>query len=275
MKKKPEYREMSLFNDSFFEPQPTLGSATSQEEDIPVPTVDDKKKDVAKRTVDDALRIRAKKQRLKVTFADGTVMCDISGTVTMMRAIEKLGIERVVSLGLEVCHVPLVSREIVPRYAPWTKEICEGWYLMAQSDTAQKYMQMKSIVAQLASDVKVEMGDFETMASDESNGKRKEYRKKSKLCVTFPDGSSICSIDHQKIFLDVVMRIGLDKVKQTNIQVAGKEIVTSYKKYNGQIQLPSQEWLTMPPHDKNKYKILRVLSSMTHTPFEVKIIEAV
>ena len=94
--------------------------------------------------LDEKLRVRGKRQRLKVSFADGTIVCDVSATITMMQVIDKIGVERVAALGMEVCHVPLVSRDVAPRYAEWTKEIKPGcgWYLMAQSDTKQKYIQV-------------------------------------------------------------------------------------------------------------------------------------
>ncbi len=63
-----------------------------------------------------------------------------------------------------------------------------------------------------------------------------------------------------------------DKVKKPHLQIAGKPIVTAEKKYSNQVRLLSGDWLTVPAQVKDKYKFLRVLSSMTHTPFEVKII---
>ena len=45
------------------------------------------------------------------------------------------------------------------------------------------------------------------------------------------------------------------------------------KKYGNQVQIAESRWLTAPASVKDKYKILRILSSMTRTPFEVKILE--
>ncbi len=271
-KKQSQYQEMSLFDDSSFWEEPTLEDAAKEEQDEDGKETPHARRKGKREVVDEKVRVRGKKQRLRVTFADGVVICDVNATTTMMQAIEKLGIERVASLGMEVCHVPLVSREIVPRYAPWTKEFGDGWYLMAQSDTKQKYMQMKTIVAQLDEDAKVEIGDFEQFASDKNEGKRNGHKGKSKLSVTFADGYVVCSIDHQQVLAETVRIIGLDKVKKTRLQIAGKPIVTSEKKYSNQVRLLSGDWLTVPAQVKDKYKFLRVLSSMTHTPFEVKII---
>ncbi len=217
------------------------------------------------------IRLRAKRRRLRVTFADGTELCHASATATMIAAIDKIGVDRVASLGMESCHVPLVSTSVVPRYAQWTKPIKEGWYLMAQSDTDQKYMQLKSIVAQLALDVRIELGDFETMEADKTE--QTGHRKKSKLCVSFPDGYTVSSRDNQKVVVAAIEHIGFDKVKKTGLQFAGKRIVTPVKSYNCQTQMPTGEWLTVPPQAKDKYKMLRVISSMTRTPLDVRIEE--
>ncbi len=272
-KKQSQYQEMSLFDDSSFGEQPALEDAAKEEQDKSSKEIPSVHRQRRREPMDEKVRVRSKKQRLRVTFTDGVVICDVNATTTMMQVIEKLGFERVASLGLEVCHVPLVSREIVPRYAPWTKEMADGWYLMAQSDTKQKYMQVKAILAQLDEEAKAEIGDFEQFASDKNEGKRNGCKRKAKLCVTFSDGYVACSNDHQQVFAETVRIIGLDKVKKTHLQIAGKPIVTSEKKYSNQVRLLSGEWLTVPSQAKDKYKILRVLSSMTHTPYEVKIIE--
>ena len=313
-KKQPQYQEMSLFDDSFFgdgslKNNDSASAEQKTETEIPVKKkskkqlyfeemmenarrqmeeaertgnvvtisipIADEEKAKAKKVIDEKVRVRGKKQRLKVTFADGTEICDVSATITMMQAIDKIGVERVAALGMEVCHVPLVSKKITPRYAEWTKEIKPGcgWYLMAQSDTRQKYMQLKSIFAQLEIGAKLEMGDFEAFASDKNEGKRKVHKKKSKLCVTFADGFVICSTDHQHVYLDTIRYVGIDKVKKTNLQITGRPIIAKERKSTSQIQLSTGEWLAVPTQVKDKYKILKVISPMTHTPFEVKIIE--
>lgn len=237
--------------------------------DADIVPAEPKKVDADNSATGGEIRLRAKRRRLRVTFADGTVLCHASATATMIEAIDKIGVERVASLGMESCHVPLVSTSVAPRYAQWTKPIKEGWYLMAQSDTDQKYMQLKSIVAQLALDVRIELGDFETMEADKTG--QTGHRKKSKLCVSFPDGFAVSSCDNQKVVVATIEHIGFDKVKKTGLQFAGKHIVTPVKSYNCQTQMPTGEWLTVPPQAKDKYKMLRVISSITHTPFDVRI----
>lgn len=229
-------------------------------------------KDTISENTDDT-RQRAKKRRIKVTFADGTELCDANATTTMIQAIEKIGVERVASLGLEVCHIPLVGQEVNQRYSYWTKPISNGWHLMAQSDTKQKYMQLKSILTQLSIEATVELGEFDAISATSHARKGDTRKKKAQLSVTLPDGMVLQGVNPLHTYVMVIYHIGLERIKKTNIKIGGSPITTPHKKYNGQVKLDSGEWLTVPVTVKDKYKILRVISSLTHEPFEVRIID--
>lgn len=218
-------------------------------------------------------RQRAKRQRIKVTFADGTVLCDANATTTMIQTIEKIGVERVATLGMKACHIPLVAQEVNKKYASWTKSMSNGWYLMAQSDTKQKYMQLKSIMAQLSIEATVELGDFDTLSATSNTRKGDTRKKKTQLSVTFPDGTILQGKNPLQTYVMTINFIGLERIKKTNIMIGGTPFTTHLKKYNGQVELDSGEWLTVPVTVKDKYKVLRVISSLTHEPFKVKIIE--
>lgn len=266
--------QLSLFDDSFFN---DLAEQDVEEKATPKPqTIALETKPVpqeAKRPqADDAFRMRKKRQRLKVTLANGETICDASATTTMALAIGRIGVERVAALGMKSCHIPLVAQEVNSQYADWTKEIQSGWYLMAQSNTDQKYMQLKSIVAQLGLDIKVELGNCDSMPSKSNDGKSTSRKKKAKLEVEFADGTMVSDYDSQHTFVSAAELIGIDKIKRTNLNIGGKPIVTTTRQYTNQVQLSSGEWLSIPAQIKDKYKILRVMSSMTHVSLNVKII---
>lgn len=301
-KRKQDERQLSLFDDSFFEA--TTKQETENKErplskkeafykemqdwarkemeeaektgniiQIKIP-IDNffGKKEPEKKT-EKKIRIREKRQRLRISFPDGTKICNKSATQTMIDAIRKIGTENVAQLNMEVCHIPLVAQEINPRYAQWTKKIDDKWFLMAQSDTRQKYMQMASIIKQLGIDVKVELGDFESMETPGTVKTDTKKKRKAQMEVVLADGNIVRNSDPMHTFKDIVELIGVDKVKRTNLNVGRFPIVSRDKKANNQIELNTGEWLTVPNLIKDKYKVLRVLSSMTHTPMEIKIIE--
>lgn len=303
-KKKQAEQELSLFDDSFFDDTPVSQEEiqrTGYLDDIRQPlelperkqafhTAIDKIEEELKRLdADNAPKLtivipkttsentadtrqRAKRKRIKVSFADGTEFCDANATTTMIQAIEKIGVERVAALGMEVCHIPLVAQEVNQRYSYWTKPMSNGWYLMAQSDTKQKYMQLKSIIAQLSIEATVELGDFDAISATSHARKGDTRKKKAQLSVTFPDGMVLQGENPLHTYVMVIYHIGLERIKKINIKIGGCPITTPHKKYNGQVKLDSGEWLTVPVTVKDKYKILRVISSLTHEPFEVSII---
>lgn len=302
-KKTAETQELSLFDDSFFDDTPVSQEKilrTGYLDNIHKPkklserkqafhTMLDKMKEemehldntekvtivIPKATSENTedTRQRAKRKRIKISFADGTEFCDSNATTTMIQTIEKIGVERVAALGLEVCHVPLVAQEVNQKYASWTKSMSNGWFLLAQSDTKQKYMQLKSIIAKLSIEANVELGDFDAISATSHTRKGDTRKKKAQLSVTLPNGMVLQGENPQHTYVMVINHIGLERIKKTNIKIGGSPITTPHKKYNGQVKLDSGEWLTVPVTVKDKYKILRVISSLTHEPFEVRIIE--
>lgn len=272
--------QLSLFSDSDFEDLPRQEEARQEKTVVATSLPEHKEKERLIQTKDKAaskkeekIAVRAKRLRLKVTFEDGTVVCDASATQTMIETIRKIGVGRVAGLNMEVCHIPLVSREINPRYEQWTKKIDTGWYLMAQSDTRQKYMQLKSIISQLGINVKTDLGAFEVYETNTTAKSGTRRKKKVQMEVKMGDKTITHATDTIYTFLDVVEEIGVDKVKKTNIKAGKFSIITPNKVANNQIQTSTGEWLTVPTLAKDKYKVLRVISSMTHTPMEIKIIE--
>lgn len=90
---------------------------------------------------------------------------------------------------------------------------------------------------------------------------------KGRLVVTFPDDYVI--VDNA--YVKTIKRIGTEQIEKTNLRFAGRKLITATKQYPSQTQLPDGKWLTIPSTTKDKYKMLKIISSMTHTPFEVEI----
>jgi hypothetical protein len=220
---------------------------------------------------DEGLRERSSRSKLRVTFPDGTVFCDKSATRTMMQVIEHIGIAKVEKLGMESCHIRLITNEIVPKYEEWLKPIGDGYYLMTQSNTDQKYLQLTAIRNQLNMNFKIEMGsDFETVTMIGVSEKKKT--EKTHLVVTFDDGTKIGDMVHDEPFIQAIEYIGIEKVIRAHITISGKPLITQTKQYNKQQQLSSGQWLMIPGTTKDKYKNLRVIAAMVHVKMNVEIV---
>ena len=93
--------------------------------------------------------------RLKIIFADGTVIQERNAAETFVAFVRKVGVERVRSLGLKQCKIPLVSNTIDKKYGDKQKPLGNEWYLMTNTSTQSKLKDIEAIAK--AFDIKVKV----------------------------------------------------------------------------------------------------------------------
>ena len=86
---------------------------------------------------------RADATKLKITFADGTILEDRKASVAFAKAIEKIGIERVRALQIVSNTVPLIS---TTKHEFYGQNQVDNYYVMTNTSTESK----KSILDQVA-----------------------------------------------------------------------------------------------------------------------------
>lgn len=220
--------------------------------------------------MEENLRQRATKKLLRVTMPDGTVICHKSATMTMIDALVAIGSENFPKITTENCHLPLLSKEIYPKYIDWMKPVCDGWYINAQSDTGQKYMQLTSIKSQLGIAMEVEMGTG--FITSDAKVVQKSKKKDDKLLVRFPNGEYAAGENPIDTLIDAIWQIGPDNIRRKELTFKDKPIITLSKQYNGQVQVGQNLWLTVPNQTKDKYKMLRIIDVMMKLRLEISII---
>jgi len=220
--------------------------------------------------MEENLRQRATKKLLRVTMPDGTVICHKSATMTMIDALVAIGSENFPKITTENCHLPLLSKEIYPRYKDYMKPVCDGWYINAQSDTGQKYMQLTSIKSQLGIAMEVEMGTG--FITSDAKVVQKSKKKDDKLLVRFPNGEYAAGENPIDTLIDAIWQIGPDNIRRKELTFKDKPIITLSKQYNGQVQVGQNLWLTGPNQTKDKYKMLRIIDVMMKLGLEISII---
>lgn len=201
---------------------------------------------------------------------DGNVICHKSATQTLIDTLIAIGTEHFEEIKTENCHLPLLSREIYPQYKDYMRPVKDGWYVNAQSDTSQKYMQLISIKHQLGIDMEVEIGtDFIT--SDKKGDKA--FRKRdNKLLVKLPDGEFIAGDTLLDTLQEAVWHIDPEKIRRKDLEYKGKTIVTGYRKYNNQVQVGQNLWLTVPNTTKDKCVMLRTINDALRLGWEVTML---
>lgn len=220
--------------------------------------------------MEEVKRGRAKKKLLRVTFPSGKVICYKSTTDTMVAVLQELGEDVISKIELELCHLPIVSKEIYPKYRKWMKPICDGWYINTQSNSDSKFLELKSINDQLSLNLKLELG-ADLDAEDKPN-KEKRTKSKDKLLVKFPDGQYFANNSTLDTFLEVVWEIGIDNIKRKDLSWGGNPLITTSKMFNNQVQVDSQRWIIVPNSTRDKIKLLRVIGAMLHINMEISTI---
>lgn len=217
--------------------------------------------------MEEVKRGRAKKKLLRVTFPNGKVLCYKNTTETMIATMQELGVDIMSKVKLELCHLPLLSKEIHPKYKEWMKPVCDGWYLNTQSNSDSKFLQLNAINEQLSLGLTVELGDdFETQ---DNPNKERRTKTKDKLLVKFPDGQYFANNSATDTFLEVIWKIGVDKIKQKEMSWCGKPLITTSKMFNGQVQIDNQRWIIVPNTTKDKVKLLRVIGAILRINMEI------
>ena len=217
--------------------------------------------------MDENVRQRKLRQLLRITLLDGKVLCYKSATMTFVDALKMIAPERFHDVKLENCHLPLISQELYPRFKEWMKPIGEGWYVNTQSDSDQKYMQLVSIKQQLGLDWKIEVGSDFTPSDDKVPQRKK--REAQKLKVKFPDGTCMCDANPVDTFVHVIEKIGVETLMRKGAQYSGKPLITSIKRYNGQIEIGDKRWLVIPPQTKDKLKTLKIISATMRLDLQI------
>lgn len=220
--------------------------------------------------MEEVKRGRAKKKLLRVTFPSGKVICYKSTTDTMVAVLQELGEDVISKIELELCHLPIVSKEIYPKYRKWMKPICDGWYINTQSNSDSKFLELKSINDQLSLNLKLELGA--DLDAEDKPDKEKRTKSKDKLLVKFPDGQYFANNSTLDTFLEVVWEIGIDNIKRKDLSWGGNPLITTSKMFNNQVQVESQRWIIVPNSTRDKIKLLRVIGAMLHINMEISTI---
>lgn len=213
---------------------------------------------------------RGLKKVLRVTFPDGKVLCYKSITLTFVETLRNIGVERLQEINLELCHLPLIAKEIYPKYKQWMKPLDDGWYVNTQSTSEQKYLQLKSITKQLDLDIKIEIG--ENIKPSPVKSFQRTGDKGRVLLIKTPDGSFIGGESPMEVYKETLKWIGLDMLKQKQIELEGKKVVTAYQLYKSQVEIEKGTWLTIPSDTNKKIKALRVLKALLRIDLEINVI---
>lgn len=219
---------------------------------------------------EDKATTRAPKKILRVTFKDGTVICYKNVTTTYIEALRKIGVDNIRKVNLEIGHLPLLTKVPYPQYEDYMKGIGGGWYVNVQSDSSQKYMQLMSIKNIAGLDFDVEIGEDIVPVSSKQYVKSRQSSES--ILVRLPDATYIGARSAKDVYVQTLKYMGLELIRQKCLEFSGKECVTRFKKYNGQIQTDDGYWITLPNSTKDKVKAIEFLSTRLKAGLTVSLV---
>jgi hypothetical protein len=200
---------------------------------------------------------RAKKKKLRVVFPDGTIICFKNATTTYIEAIKKIGPEVFASAGLEIGYLPVVSTECYERYKKYMMPLTDGWWVNTQSDSSQKYLQLRSVKTKLGLEYEVQLAE----EFDEYNeAATQKSRKQDLICVYYGEDEFIHATHNEDVFVKTIERIGAERILYKSIEFLGKETVTRYNKYPKQRKLDCGLWVTIPNSSKDMRRALEYIN---------------
>ncbi len=224
---------------------------------------------------DESVRQREKKRQLSVSFPDGKTICKANATATFIEVLKEIGPENVAGIGLEVSRFPLVMKEIPERLKGACKSLSDGWYVnLLGSDAGIKYRQLSVISDKLKLGLKVSLGVGLCVNEDTSEEKIASGLRKPKdnIIVKFSDGDTLACDSPFQTFVEIIRRIGVDKLQRKGLELGGKQLISASKLYNGQVEMGKNQWLTVPSLTKNKIVWIKLIGSHMHYPMEVSVI---
>lgn len=165
---------------------------------------------------------RSKKHTLRVEFPSGKVIQSPIVSDTYVAAIKEIDPELVELVGLSHAGVNIVSQTLDSKYAKYQKSIGEGWYVMTNSSTITKSIDLQTISDELDLGLKVELIPID---GSEAASIETTESTRSKIRVTFPDGHIICPTKVLEALIEVVKYAGADQVRELNIICCGNNLI--------------------------------------------------
>lgn len=216
---------------------------------------------------EDSLRQRARRKLIRVILPDGEMICYANVTETFIAVLQRIGSDRFPEIKLEIGHLPMLSQVAYPKYGNYMKPVCDGWYLNTQSNTDQKYIQLRAINDSLNLGWIVEIG--ENFIKQKNPDKVKRTRSLDSLKVVFPDGECISNPNSIDTFVACLTKFGVEEIIRRGLEWGGNPLITRSRFTNRQVQVAEGRWVTVPTTTKERAKLIRVLGALLRQNLEI------
>lgn len=107
-------------------------------------------------TLPKEFRSKGPRTRLRVSFANGSIIENTSAAESFIASLEKLGLDKVAALGIDMYGLPLVGRVKSEQY---NQHLVGSYYVLTHSNTEKKKSLLEEIATRLGATIKVQIVD--------------------------------------------------------------------------------------------------------------------
>lgn len=230
------------------------------------------------------MRQRKKHKYLVVWIPENRWIFHSTNESTYLEVLKWIGGERISKCGLEVSHLPIVTKEPYEQYLEYMKPIGGGWYVNTIGGTDNKYMQLCTMNEKLKLGIIISLSDKNPICNSDRDkwrewlpdidiGKKRTRDVSDVLCVRYKRSEILFNNKkyNQRLFVNVIELIGINDVCKLGLQTGRYELVTRMKLYD--TQLPCGDfWVTVPNATKYRYKILLTIKALLKLDMEVSLL---
>lgn len=216
------------------------------------------------------LEVRSRNALVRVTFDNGESICYSRVLTTFLETLKRIPYERYNEIDLMLGTSQLVTRTVPDKYAKYNKPLGNGWFVITQSDSSQKYLQLRAIISKLHLNFKVELGyDFE---KDKEVGFQHEKKPKQKLLVKLKNGEYIAGASTAEVYISTLETIGFEVLMRKGIMVGKFPLVVRTPVHNNYVEVGWNLYVYMPGSTDKKLKVLNIINAYFKAGLEIIVL---
>lgn len=212
---------------------------------------------------------------LRVEFPDGRIVEDNNVSTTYCEFIKYVGPEEVNILDIFHAGVNIVSKELDSKYANYQRDIGDGWFVMTNSTTQNKYEDLLRIINEYGISIKVSLVPLSSAEVSTVPNRVISDRKRKKIRVRFPDGRVIQPSVVFESLLEVVKYAGAERVRSLYINCCGDNLILNDPSptYADACKPVGGGWLCNTYTDtQRKYDQIKYISKKLELGIEVELV---
>lgn len=226
--------------------------------------------------IKETLPKKSKSIILRVELPDGRILENKNVSTTYCEAIKYIGPEEVNILGISHAGVNIVSRELDLKYAEYQRSIGDGWYVMTNSSTQNKFNDLRKIIREYGIDMKVDKVPLDPTSPMMLKAAELGETSRAKIRVAFPGGRTIQPNLVLEALIEVVKYAGAERVHNLGIVCCGDNLVLRHpsSRYEKPCKPVGDGWFCNTYSNTNtKYEQIQTISERLNLGLVVDLIQ--